>query len=239
MFDPLLEELHTSIKFHGGKQIELPKHLAECSSKKDGKAKIKSWLWDISGFRRWRVTRLDAGNKLQVLNSVAYPNYHSDKPILGIDLLCFGSQSKLVAVLDFQPLVQDPNYFKRYFDGLKVLKNQFPEFNNDEEISLYDPKQYFSPWVLFCRGSVDQLEPLLPKVFNSFINCYWNLYCDDNHISSGMDANQVKKYHISYDKYSAKKDPAHSLFTGFFGQEWSDSFLQEFLFPLNKCESTL
>ena len=110
MFDPFLEELHSSIINNGGKAIEVPEGLSECLSIK-GNSKIKSWLWMVPGFRRWRVTRLDAGDNLQVLNSVAYPDYSNDQPLMGVDLLWFGSSGKLVAVLDFQPLVQDQEYF--------------------------------------------------------------------------------------------------------------------------------
>ena len=41
---------------------------------------------------------------------------------MGVDLLWFGARQKLVAVLDFQPLVQDKDYLERYFDGLKSLQ---------------------------------------------------------------------------------------------------------------------
>ena len=151
MFDPLLEELHESIRTHGGDIAVMPEDLSERVSLKNN-SKIKSWLWDVPGFRRWRVTRLDGGKTLQVLNSVAYPIFNSDQPILGIDLLWFGLNKKLVAVLDFQPLLQEKTYFDKYFEGLKNIKGQFPEFNTQEKMFSYDPNQYFSPWVLFCKG---------------------------------------------------------------------------------------
>ena len=107
MFEELLNHLQDSILLHGGKQIELESNLKECCSKKRDST-IRNWLWNVPGFRRWRVTRMDAGSKLQVLNTVAYPEYNNDQPILGIDLLWFEVKQRLVAVLDFQPLVQSP-----------------------------------------------------------------------------------------------------------------------------------
>ena len=121
MFDDLLGELTNNILEHGGKHLNVPNEFCERVSKK-GNYKLNSWLWDVPEFRRWRVTRFDAGNRLQVLNSVAYPHYQNDMPIMGIDLLWFEKNQKLVAILDFQPLVQDKEYFDRYFDGLKSLK---------------------------------------------------------------------------------------------------------------------
>ena len=130
MFDDLLSELTKNILEHGGKKLIIPQEFCERISKK-GNCKLNSWLWDVPEFRRWRVTRLDAGDRLQVLNSVAYPHDKNDMPIMGIDLLWFEKKHKLVAILDFQPLVQDKEYFDRYFDGLKSLKKCFNEFNSD------------------------------------------------------------------------------------------------------------
>ena len=122
MFEPLLDELHTSITHNGGRLINIPEDFKEHLST-NKKSKIQSWLWDVPGFRRWRVTSLDAGENLQVLNSVAYPNYDKDQPIMGIDLLWFGKRNKLVAVLDFQPLIQNKSYFEKYYEEFKLMNN--------------------------------------------------------------------------------------------------------------------
>ena len=232
MFDPLLEELHLSIKNHGGMLVDLPEEFREYFSSKRH-CKIQNWLWDVPGFRRWRVTRLDAGQNLQVLNSVAYPIYKKDKPIMGIDLLWFGTRKKLVAILDFQPLLQDQRYFDKYFNELRILKDRFPKFNSQNNMLLYDPNKYFSPWVIFCKGGINDAEESLPIIFHSFLNIYLKLEDNISKSTFNLDADQVEKLQKDYDKYSAEKDPAHGLFSGFFGKTWSDRFLKEFLFPFS------
>ena len=119
MFDTLLDELNESISSRGGESIQLPKDLSYCNGIR-GNSFIRNWLWKVPGFRRWRVTNLNAGLNLQVLNSVAYPDYINDQPIMGIDLLWFGNKNKLVSVLDFQPLIQDKKYFSRYYICCKL-----------------------------------------------------------------------------------------------------------------------
>ena len=232
MFDNLLNELKINILEHDGKNLIVPNEFRECISQK-GNYKLNSWLWDVPEFKRWSVTKLDAGDHLQVLNSVAYPNHPNDMPIMGIDLLWFEKKEKLVAILDFQPLVQDKEYLDRYFDGLKNLKQYFNEFNSDMKSNIYDPTKYFSPWALFCKGGNFEAENILPKIFSSFLKCYWkNLdlsKANENYIKS----QEVSLLHIDYDKYSAEKDPAHGLFSGFFGKEWSEKYMKEFLFPLS------
>tara|TARA_Y100001968_G_scaffold50821_2_gene41625 strand:- start:1626 stop:2324 length:699 start_codon:yes stop_codon:yes gene_type:complete len=232
MFDPFLEELHRSIREHGGLLLDLPEEFQEYSAPQN-RAKIGSWLWDVPGFRRWRVTRLDAGENLQVLNSVAYPTYDKDQPIMGIDLLWFAKRNKLVAVLDFQPLIQDQMYFDKYFAQLRLIQERFPKFHHKGKMFSYDPNQYFSPWMLFCKGSRNEAIEFLPLVFTEFLNSYWIIQKNLNINSFQLTTNQVKNMQINYDKYGSEKDPAHGLFSTFFGKEWSDRFLKEFLFPLS------
>ena len=230
MFDPFLEELHLGLESRGGIKTEVPEGLDVNHSPK-GSSTIRSWLWNVPGFRRWRVTRLDAGEKLQVLNSVAYPDYIYDHPLMGVDLLWFGARKKLVAVLDFQPLVQDLDYLDRYFDGLKDLNQRFPDLNGEETMRSFDPNQYFSSWLLFCRGGADQAEKSLPPAFSSFLKAYWVLHDQASNGQASMTPEEVKQLQKNYDIYSAERDPAHGIFTSHFGKEWSDRFLHEFLFP--------
>ena len=232
MFDPLLDNLNLTIKSHGGQPIDIKNGLDKCFSKKTN-SQINNWLWHVPGYRRWRVTRLDSGKRLQVLNSVAYPNFNTDKPLMGIDLLWFGMQEKLVAVLDFQPLVQEKAYFDKYYEGLKLLKSNYKEFSSQNNMNSYDPNQYFSPWILFCRGGLKEVQYFLPEILPLFLNCYWELDMKSMNHSFQIQSEEVKKLQISYDKYSAERDPAHNLFSGFFGKEWSNTFLNEFLFPLS------
>ena len=229
MFDPFLDELHAQIRARGGEPLEIPNDLAECRSAK-GNSEIRSWLWQLPGIRRWRVTRLDAGESLQVLNSVAYPEYNRDQPLLGIDLLWFGARQKLVAVLDFQPLLQEPEYLAHHLEELRQLHGRFPDLNGEETMRSYDPHQYFSPWLLFCRGNAEQAEGSLPTAFTAFLASYWALH-DRPKISPGLDPGEVHRLQVAYDVYSAERDPAHGLFTSHFGKAWSDRFLGEFLFP--------
>lgn len=230
MFDPFLDALHQGIQDRGGTPLPLDQELALQHSERN-QSSIRSWLWSVPNFRRWRVTRLDAGDSLQVLNSVAYPEHTLDHPILGIDLLWFGSRQKLVAVLDFQPLVQAPDYMERHFSGLKSLHERFPDLSGEETMRSFDPHQYFSPWLLFCRGGADQASRSLPTAFQAFLACFWSMHDASVSMTSQLPPEQVADLQIAYDRYSAERDPAHGLFTSHFGKAWSDRFLHEFLFP--------
>ena len=230
MFDPFLDQLHSDLMEKGATALEIPSGL-ERSESQNGKSTIQSWLWQLPGFRRWRVTRMDAGDSLQVLNSVAYPDLDNDQPLMGVDLLWFGARQKLVAVLDFQPLTQKPDYLDRHLVELKNLHQQFPELSGEETMRSFDPNQYFSPYLLFCRGGAEQAEQSLPQAFNAFLDSYWQLTARSQAEQSEISPAEVQELQCAYNKYSAERDPAHGLFTSHFGNEWSDRFLHEFLFP--------
>ena len=230
MFDPFLDELQKCIQLQGGQEAFVSPDFAHWSSSK-GKSFIKSSLWQVPGFRRWRVTQLDAGERLQVLNSVAYPEFINDQPLMGVDLLWFGATKKLVAVLDFQPLVQDEEYFERHFEGLKSLHSRFPEFKGEQAMRSFDPNKYFSPWILFCRGGLHQATNSLPDLFKEFLEIYWLLSEKTIQSPSMISPKRVRELQVDYDMYSAKRDPAHGLFASYFGKSWADRFLKEFLFP--------
>ena len=229
MFDKLLSQLNISLCNHGAKQIKIPNIFAECISNKNDTV-IRNWLWDVPGYKRWRVTRMDAGQKLQVLNTVGYPNLNSDQPIIGIDLLFFGVKKKLVAVLDFQPLIQDEKYFLKYLNGLKALNTRFNDFNSSEKMSIYDSNKYFSPWVLFFSGNAETLTDPLPVVFEQFLDTYWKMSKESNNGYKKLTYKEVENLHLNYDIYNAERDPAHGLFKSYFGKEWADNFLENFLF---------
>ena len=91
--------------------------------------------------------------------------------------------------------------------------------------------KYFSPWVLFCKGGIEEVNGQLPKIFSSFLKIYFELDKNFNKNSFNLSSKEVHNLQINYDKYSAEKDPAHGLFSSFFGKEWSEKYMSEFLFP--------
>jgi 15,16-dihydrobiliverdin:ferredoxin oxidoreductase len=98
--------------------------------------------------------------------------------------------------------------------------------------NIYDSKKYFSPWVMICRGNKLNLDNDLNNIFCSFVSNY--LIITKLHQNNQfLTFEQIKNNHIDNDKYSAEKDPADKLFKTFFGETWTDNFINNFLFTLN------
>ena len=231
MFESLKNFVKTNIEDLDGKELEISKEFKEHQNK-DSKYIIKNWLFESPQYRKWRITKLDGGDKLQVFNTVAYPNFKNEFPILGADILWFGTSQKLLAIFDYQPLIQEKKYLHRYCSSLDFIKNQYSVFDNNKMKNIYDSKKYFSPWVMICRGNKFNLDRDLNSIFSMFVSDYLRLN-KLNQNNQFLNFEQIKNYQIDYDKYSAEKDPADKLFKTFFGEAWTENFINNFLFTLN------
>ena len=231
MFESLNDVLHNKLKKICAKRLKISEDFTEFTSK-DKKYKIKNWLFEAPSFRKWRITQLDGGGKIQVFNTVAYPIFQCEQPILGVDILWFGNSQKLLTVLDYQPLIQDNEYLQKYCAKLNEIKNKYPEFDNTQMKRIYDSNKYFSPWVIICRGNKSNLEQDLHNIFYLFLEEYLkiNAFFSENQF---LNPQEIKSKHFEYDQYSADKDPADKLFKKFFGEEWTKQFIRNFLFTSN------
>ena len=232
MFEPLLDFLKENITNLGGEQVQISNEFKEYCTK-DSKYVIKNWLFQSSQYRKWRITKLDAGEKLQVFNTVAYPSFDKEIPILGADILWFGNSEKLLVILDYQPLIQQSKYLQTYCSSLEIIKKKYSYFDNNKMKNIYDSKKFFSPWVIMCRGNKSNLDRDLNNIFYLFVNDYFKM-TNNNIYNQFLNLEQIKINQIEYDNYSAEKDPADKLFNTFFGEAWTKNFVNNFLFTLNE-----
>ena len=81
MFESLVNFLKINIDALDGQRVQISNEFKEHHNE-DSKYIIKNWLFKSPQYRKWRITKLDGGEKLQVFNTVAYPNFDSELPIL-------------------------------------------------------------------------------------------------------------------------------------------------------------
>ncbi len=192
-------------------------------------ATIRSWCYQCPELRKIRYTSIDAGASAQILNSVIYPSYHYDLPLLGVDFLSFG-QIKNLIVMDFQPLFQDEAYLEKYIHPLKALHNKYPDLAQDLEMKFYDANQYFSKYLLFAKTDAETVRTRVFAAFKDYLDLYWQMLEEAKPLTATEDIQRIVKAQKDYDQYSAERDPASGLFSSYFGHEWSEKFLYEFLF---------
>jgi 15,16-dihydrobiliverdin:ferredoxin oxidoreductase len=231
MYKPFIERLEQSLTQRFELQSRSIPTGLECQVSERGKspATIRSWCYQCPELRKIRYTYIDAGASAQIFNSVIYPNYHYELPLLGVDFLSFGQVKNLI-VMDFQPLFQDEAYLEKYIYPLKALHDKYPDLSQDLEMKFYDANQYFSKYLLFAKTDPETVKTRVFEAFQDYLNLYWQMVDDAKPLTEPKDVQRIVKAQKDYDQYSADRDPASGLFSSYFGHEWAERFLYGFLF---------
>jgi 15,16-dihydrobiliverdin:ferredoxin oxidoreductase len=231
MYKPFLELLEQSLSQRFDLQPRsIPAGLeSQVSNRGKNPANIKSWCYQCPELRKIRYTYIDADASAQIFNSVIYPSYHYDLPLLGIDFLSFGKVKNLI-VMDFQPLFQDEAYLKKYIHPLKSLHEKYPDLAQNLEMKFYDANQYFSKYLLFAKTDSETVKTRVFEAFQDYLDLYWSLLDKSVPLSDPAEIQRIVKAQKDYNQYSADRDPASGLFSSYFGHEWAERFLYGFLF---------
>ena len=231
MYKPFLKHLEQSLFQRFDLQIRpIPSGLElQVSERGKNPATIQSWCYQCPEFRKIRYTYIDAGASAQIFNSVIYPSYNSELPLLGIDFLSFGQVKNLI-VMDFQPLFQDEAYLQKYIQPLKTLHDKYPDLAQNLEMKFYDANQYFSKYLLFAKTDPETVKTRVFEAFKDYLDLYWKMLAEEVPLSDPVDIQRIVKAQQEYDQYSADRDPASGLFSSYFGHEWAEKFLYGFLF---------
>ena len=231
MFQPFREYLEKELlKRFDLRPRPIPPGLeSKVSDRGRNPASIRSWCYQCPQLRKIRYTYIDAGASAQVFNSVIYPGHHYDLPLLGIDFLSFGAK-KILVVLDFQPLFQDEAYQEKYIEPMKEVRDRYNDLAQNLEMKFYDANQYFSKYLLFAKTDPDTVNKRLFPAYQAYLELYWQMLDEAEPLNKTEDIQRIIKAQKDYDQYSADRDPASGLFSSYFGKEWAEDFLHEFLF---------
>lgn len=231
MFQPFLHHLEQELfRRFQLRSRAIPQELEfQVSQRGKHPAMIESWCYECPQFRKIRYTYINAGEMAQIFNSVIYPSYDYDLPLLGIDFLAFGKK-KILVVLDFQPLFRDPEYLAKYIEPMREIRDKYNELAQDLPMKFYDANQYFSPYLLFAKTDAETVLNKLLPAYQEYIQLYWQLLEKAEPLTTPEARQRIIQAHKDYDQYSVERDPASGLFSSYFGHEWSEKFLHQFLF---------
>eukprot|EP00578_Thalassiosira_sp_NH16_P032714 CAMPEP_0181080330 /NCGR_PEP_ID=MMETSP1071-20121207/2509_1 /TAXON_ID=35127 /ORGANISM="Thalassiosira sp., Strain NH16" /LENGTH=407 /DNA_ID=CAMNT_0023161799 /DNA_START=173 /DNA_END=1396 /DNA_ORIENTATION=- len=220
-------------------------HPIECSTlngidvsyneNKEKRARIVNHCYASDEYRKIRMTYYDAGDSVQVFNSVWYPDAKYNLPVLGIDLLSF-NRKRYLAIVDFQPLHQEEeDHATTYEHILQPIKDKYDNLKGRMSSKFYDETQFFSKEMLFARFEDGKIvdEDLFPA-FKSYVKTHLDLVKKTSPSTDPKDVQHVFDRHMTYDTYSADRDPAAGLFAAMFGKKWAEDFIYDFLFSLSE-----
>lgn len=167
-----------------------------------------------------------------MFNTVWYPAYEYDLPILGVDLISLG-KSRVLSVIDFQPLLNTEAYSAQYIDQLATIRDKYPDLHGTLSGKIYTDPQFFSKQMLFGRMTDEsKVTNTVFPAYQEYLSAYTALMERATPDYSPERMASVRARQSGYDAYNAVKDPAVGLFDAYFGKEWSDSFVHDFLFDL-------
>ena len=231
MFQPFREYLEKELfeRFDLRSRPIPPGLESKVSDRGRNPASIRSWCYQCPQLRKIRYTYIDAGGSAQVFNSVIYPGHHYDLPLLGIDFLSFGAK-KILVVLDFQPLFRYQAYQEKYIEPMKGVRDRYNDLAQNLEMKFYDANQYFSKYLLFAKTDPETVNKRLFPAYKAYLDLYWQMLDEAEPLSQPEDIQRIVKAQKDYDQYSAERDPASGLFSSYFGKEWAEDFLHNFLF---------
>ena len=229
---PFLNKQLELIKNLGFEKVDLKPEVSFRSSTVKP-AKIGNLCFKGGIFRKIRMTYFDAGDGVQVYNTLWYPDYFYDLPLLGIDLISLGL-NRVLTVIDFQPLHPTDEYSNKYISHLKPIRDKYSDLQGILSGKIYNDTSFFSKQMLFGRFTDEtKIKNVVYPAHDAYLNAYLKLAekAVPNKDLSAMQTVALRQK--EYDTYSALKDPAVGLFDAYFGKEWSNSFVHDFLFDLS------
>lgn len=232
LYWPMLEHLFATMerRLPGLRDLELPEGLELAESAKPHPAsRMESWSFASDHFCKIRATYIDAGRQAQVLNSLWYPQPQYDLPVLGLDLLSFGP--KKLCVIDMQPLPASRAAHHELVRPLESVRAKYPLFLGEKSDKIYSDDLFFSPVMLFGRfKDVHEVETTLFPALIEYLDFYVDLVdkCEPNFDEAAMA--RVKDGHRQYDQYNSERDPAIGLFKSYYGNDFAQRYVYDFLF---------
>eukprot|EP00931_Biecheleriopsis_adriatica_P060371 TRINITY_DN36253_c0_g1_i1.p1 TRINITY_DN36253_c0_g1~~TRINITY_DN36253_c0_g1_i1.p1 ORF type:complete len:373 (-),score=64.16 TRINITY_DN36253_c0_g1_i1:299-1360(-) len=237
-----LEEKTVADDKLGLREDVLPPHLAQKVSDASARAQAsisgKVWVADRqdSPIRRMRYVLVDSGDELQAFNAVIYPAYsRGPRPVLGIDVLSFNHHRRLLFGVDWAPMLTGSDYAEEFISPhVSSVRQRYDAVRADPSNKFYgELPEFFSPYMFFSRpaGEQDLLQGSdLWSVFEEYTERYLTMLmaapdADDEAASKAMERQ------TAYDVWHSERDPALPIFRRMFGEDWTETYAREVLFP--------
>jgi hypothetical protein len=197
---------------------ELPSGLSHIET--SGDAEIKSWTWDGDNVRRVRLCQFSVPGKFFAETLVIYPEEFCEAPIFGCEYLRIGG-IKFFGGIDFHPLSQAETYLREYIDN---YLDDMPD-TSAETSKFYDLSTYFSKKFWLKTHSEDFYEEFY-KQTGEYLIRYKQL------LEEAEPTHSMWGLHKKYDLHMGTHDPARGILKAYFSKEFSDFYIEKFLFNL-------
>jgi len=205
------------------------------SSSNPKKVFLETWGLNTEKIRQARCACLQAGEITSVMNLVITPFNNYDLPFFGADFVTLPN-GHLIA-LDLQPALKDDiNHTQHVWDKLKPIHSKWQSKLPSGGDIPSEARRYFSPAFLWSRIPLGEegdklISQIIKPAFNEYLNCFLDLLIDAKMISKERSLKMLNGQK-EYMRYRAEKDPARGMLRGFFGELWTERYINNILFDL-------
>ena len=133
---------------------------------------LHNYYFSNKEFRKVRLSYL-INNECKIFNSVWYPSYYYDSPILTIDLIN-SATDKSFCFVNLINMFDNNNYLKKYEDPYISIKYKYHEFINNNIIK-YPYKNFLSKAMLYRQINEPNIfETNIIKILDEYLDEYTN-----------------------------------------------------------------
>ena len=205
------------------------------SSSNPKKVFLETWGFKTDKIRQARSACLQAGEITSVMNLVISPLSSYDLPFFGADFVTLPN-GHLIA-LDLQPALKDDIIHTQHvWCKLQSIHEKWQSKLPSGGDIPNEARQYFSPGFLWSRiplgNEGDKLiNQIIKPAFDEYLNFFMDLVCNAKTISPQRSL-KLLNGQKAYMRYRAEKDPARGMLKSFFGNLWTESYINNILFDL-------
>jgi len=205
------------------------------SSSNPKKVFLETWGLKTEKIRQARCACLQAGEITSVMNLVITPINNYDLPFFGADFVTLPN-GHLIA-LDLQPVLKnDINHTQHVWDKLKPIHSKWQSKLPSGGDIPSEARRYFSPAFLWSKIPLGEegdklISQIIKPAFDEYLNCFLDLVRDAKMISKERSFKMLNGQK-EYMRYRAEIDPARGMLRSFFGELWTESYINNILFDL-------
>ena len=190
----------------------------------------RSSLYSFRKFENIKFGAFNAVEAVYVRNSVIWPADDYDFPAFIYD----SSETTrwLFLLIDLHPMRRDNAYLDRYAKPLAKIKSKYkdiPMLGGSRTSPREWTKEYSSGYPFFLRCA-KEYEGEMEQAFKDYVNFYVERVKEATPIEDVGHRAEVLELKNRFKNVYAENDPGGGLYRKFFGDEWAERFLSEFLF---------
>ncbi|MGQ9836906.1 MAG: phycocyanobilin:ferredoxin oxidoreductase [Cyanobacteriota bacterium] len=207
---------------------DLPADLGYVEGRLDGeKLQIENRCYQGDPFRKLHLELARAGQNLDILHCVMFPQPQYPLPMFGCDIVA-GRGQVSAAIVDLSPVT--PSLPEPYVQTLEALGSHLIPFKQRRELPAWG--SIFSPYCLFIRPSNAAEE----DQFLALTCCYLETHCQ---LAQAMrpqtDPSQILANYQGQQRYCSQQqqnDRTRRVLEKAFGPEWAQRYMNTVLFDL-------